>query len=311
MTGRTRPLDLVPGLRELARAQRGVVRRDQLRELGVASHHVAAQVRAQRWQRIGSRVVVLATGVLTRSQRRAVGIAHAGAGSALAGLTGLEELGLEGWPRDRAHVLVSHGRLPPSLPGVVVHQTRTLAPHDLLTDRWPACTTAARAAVDAASWELHPRTASGLVLAVVQQGLASGADILEVLDRAGPLRHRALLRSVLADEGADSLAELDVVRLLHSLGLYDIHRQVGFDTPLGRGFVDIVVRLPDGRLLAIEVDGPHHDDPAQRETDAAKDAALIAAGYQVLHIPVWLLRTDPARVRAQLEAIAIGARRSA
>ena len=35
MTGRTHPLDTVPGLRELARAQRGVVRRDQLRELGV------------------------------------------------------------------------------------------------------------------------------------------------------------------------------------------------------------------------------------------------------------------------------------
>ena len=93
--------------------------------------------------------------------------------------------------------------------------------------------------------------------------------------------------------------------------MHDIRRQLEVDTSLGRGFVDIVVRLPDGRLLAIEVDGPHHDDPAQREADAAKDAALIAAGYQVLHIPVWLLRTNPAQVRAQLAAIAAGARRTA
>ena len=311
MTGRTRPLDHVPGLRELARAQRGVVRRAQLRELGITSHHVAAQVRAQRWRRIGPRVVVLSTGVLTRSQSRAVALAHAGCGSALAGLTGLEELGLAGWPRDRAHVLVAHGRLPPPLEGVVLHQTRTMRAHDLLADRWPACTTAARAAVDAASWERHPRTASGLVLAVVQQRLASRSEILEVLERAGPVRHRALLQAVLVEEGADSQAEVDVVQILRSIGLGDVRRQVEVDTPEGRCFVDIVVRLPDGRLLALEIDGPHHDDPAQREADAAKDAALVAAGYQVLHIPVRLLRSNRARVRAQLQAIAGGARRTA
>jgi very-short-patch-repair endonuclease len=279
----------------------------------VTPQHVAAQVRAQRWQRIGPRVVVLSTGVLTRSQRRAVGVVHVGAGGRLAGLTALEELGLQNWWREQVHVQVRHGLAPPSLEGVVVHQARALDPRDDIRDRWPSCSTAARAAVDAASWERDSRHATGLVLAVVQQRLATATQILSVLDRAGPVRHKALLRAVLGEaaEGSDSRAEVDVLKILRDLGVTDIRRQVEVETPDGTRRVDLVVRLPDGRLLAIEVDGPHHDDPLQREADAAKDAALIAAGYQVLHIPVQLLRRSPSSVRSQLAAIAAGPSRAA
>ncbi len=310
MTGRTHPLDTVPGLRELARAQRAVVRRDQLRELGVLRHHVRNQVVAQRWTAIGTRVVVLTTGVLTRAQRRAVGVAHAGPASALDGLTALEELGMRGWEREQLRVVVPHGLLPPRLAGLTVHQTRHLDGCDLVPGRWPTCTTAARAAVDAASSTRHVATASGLVLAVVQQRMATADEILAVLERSGPVRHRALLRSVLADaaDGADSNAEVDVARLVRSVGLGELQRQMVVETPDGPRPVDLAVRLPDGRLLVLEIDGPHHDDPRVRERDAVKDAALIAAGHVVLHIPVSLLRRSPATVRAQLQAIADSAR---
>jgi very-short-patch-repair endonuclease len=228
----------------------------------------------------------------------------------LAGLTGLEELGLRGWEREPVHLLVPHGHRPPPLRGLVVHQTHHLDASHAAPLVWPPCTAAARAAVDAASWERHPRTACGLVVAVVQQGLATAYDVLEALERPGPVRHRALLRRVLLDaaDGADSQAEIDVARLLRSLGLGPVQRQLLVDTPEGRFPVDLAVRLPDGRVLVIEVDGPHHDDPRQRERDAIKDAAIIAAGHVVLRIPVSLLRSSPATVRAQLRAIVDAAR---
>ena len=96
MTGRTRPLDHVPGLRELARSQHGVARRAQLGELGIDRDHVRSQVAARRWQTLGPQVVVLTTGTLTRAQQMYAGWAHVGPDGRLAGFTTLEQLGLRG-----------------------------------------------------------------------------------------------------------------------------------------------------------------------------------------------------------------------
>lgn len=313
MTGRSHALDLVPGLRELARRQLGVVHRDQLRELGVRPHHVAQQIAAQRWTAYGRCTVVLSTGVLTRDQRRAVAVIHAGPRAALGGLTSLETLGLRDWWRDALHVLVPQGGAPSRLPGVVAHQTRHLDDADLVPGMWPPCTTAARAAIDAATWERHPRTASGIVLATVQQRLAIAQELLDELERRGPVRHKALLRRVLheAAAGADALSEIDMVGLIRSLGLPEPRRQVFVSTPDGSWYVDLVVELPDGRRLAIEVDGPSHLDPRVREEDARKDLALTAAGYIVVRIPVAMLTHDPAGVRSRLLAVVRGAGRVA
>lgn len=305
MTGRARALDLVPGLRELAQVQCNVVRREQLRALGVEARHVRHQVDAQRWTTYGGSVVVLSTGELTPLQRRAVAVAHAGPSAALAGLTALGVLGLRGWDREEVHVVVPQGRAPAAMRGVVVHYTRRLAEHDLHPGIWPACTSALRSTVDAVTWEGSSRTAAALVLAVVQQRLARPADLLTALDRPGPSPHRQLLRSVLADAkaGADALSELDVAAIVRQVGLPEPRRQVTILTPDGPRRVDLAVDLPDGRILVIEIDGVHHYDARVREDDAVKDAALLAAGYVVLRIPVTLLRRRPGTVLAQLRAI--------
>ena len=305
MTGRSHSLDTVPGLRALARAQLGVVRRDQLAALGVTHRHVRRQVDAERWTTYGPRVVLLATGALTRPQQRVLGVVHAGPGSALGGWSALEHLGLRGWEREPVHVVVPRGARPTSLTGVVVHQLAVLDDVDVVPRTWPTCTTAARAAIDAASWTRNARTASGLVLAVVQQRLATPDQLLDVLDRLERVRHTELLRTMMCEaaEGADSRSEVDVVRLLRLVGLGTARRQQVVATPDGPRRVDLVVDLPDGRPLAIEIDGPQHADPRVREADAVKDAALVAAGYVVLRIPTSLLRRSPETVRAQLRAI--------
>lgn len=173
----------------------------------------------------------------------------------------------------------------------------------------PVATSAARAAVDAAAWERWPRAAAGLVLAVVQQRLASASEILEELEAAGRVRHRAVVRDALAHavDGAESVAEVDVLPLLRAAGFGLPRRQV---RRAGRRR-DLEVDLPDGRLLVLEVDGPLHDTPEARWADADRDAELVALGIQVLRVSTYDIRHDPQRVVTRLRTIHDAARRRA
>lgn len=298
MSGRRDVLDRVPGLRALALSQDLVVRRSQLRDLGVTRLHVGSQVAAGRWRCIGPHVVVLTTGALSRRQQMYVGLLHAGRDSALAGWTALELDGLQGWSRPGVHVVGAHGSRTPPLPGLTMHQTRHLDDVDIAAGR-PRRVTPARAAIDAAGWLRSERAASGLVLAVAQQRLATPAQMLDVLGRIWRVCHTAVLRGVLESAaGLDSHAELDVDRIARRVGFRDVRRQVLVDTPLGPVRADLAIDLADGRTLLVEVDGPSHDDPTSRARDTERDAALLALGYQVLRIPVTMLRTDPERVES-------------
>lgn len=311
MTGRSHALDLVPGLRDLAQAQLGVVRRDQLRDLGVSHHHVRRQVQAERWRALGPHAVVLQTGALSRQQRLSLGVVHAGPGSELDLWAALEHAGLRGWERPHVHVAVLRGRRVVPLDGVMVRQVsgRVLAGG---RGAWPPAAPPARAAVEAACLERTDNAAVGLLLAVAQQRIASADAMRFELDRLWRPKRAAMLRAALFDAGAgsESVAELDVVLLVRRAGLPEPRRQVLVRTAEGVIKVDLVVELPDGRTLVIEVDGVHHDDPRQRARDAARDAALIAQGYLVLRIPVSELRVDPAGVVRRLRLIAQSARAS-
>lgn len=304
MSGRRTVFDDVSGLRSLARSQDGVVRRDQLLELGVTHRHVALQVRAGRWSLLGPNVVVLSTGVLSRRQQMYAGCAHVGARGALAGWTVLEERRLQGWDQPLVHTVVRHGHRPGNLPGVVVHQTRNLDAVDIAPGPGPRSVTPARAAIDAAGWLRSARSASGLVLAVAQQRISTPAEMLDVLERIWRVRHTATLRGTLVEAmaGADSLAEVDVLRMMRSIGFRDVRRQVRIELPLRTARVDLGVRLAEGRTLLVQVDGPSHDDPRQRLEDQECDEALRALGYVVVRVPVALLRADAAAVRAQLRS---------
>jgi hypothetical protein len=306
MTGRTRPLQTVPGLLELADRQCGIVRRSQLAELGVTHHHVRRQLDAQRWQAIGPRLVAVLTGALVAEQRRWAGQLHVGLDSVLHGRTALEHVGMVGWEVDLVHIARAHDDRVPRLAGVVSHRLRTLDQSDVRLVRGLRCHAPARAAVEAAAAERNPRTAAGLVHAVVQQRLTTGAEIVRCLDRTPLVRHAQLLRAAAgaASSGSESVSEADVVRLVRRAGLPAPRRQVVIRTPDGERRYDLVVDLPDGSFLVIEVDGPHHHDPRVAAADAIKDAAVLAAGGRVLHIPWHLVRTDPQRIVRQLQDIA-------
>ena len=273
--------------------------------IGVTRHHVRRQVEAQRWRTIGPHVVVLHTGPLTRAQWWWTAVLHAGPHAVLAGLTSLEDHGLRGWSCDEAHVLVPLDVSVPPLSGLTVHRTRRLPDGDVVRRDGCPATTVARSAVDAARWGRSSRRAAGLVLAVVQQRLATPRELAACLAGFDRVRYGSAIAAA-NDEaagGADSLAEVEVARLVVRAGLPRPRRQVVVDTPEGPRRVDFVVDLPDGALLVLEVDGIHHAETGVRLADAVKDAAVVAAGHQVLRLPVQGVRADPGAVLRQLTTI--------
>ena len=305
MTGRTRPLEAIPRLAELARVQCGVVSRAQLAACDVTRHHVRRQAEAQRWRLVGTRVVCLHTGGLSRQGQVWAAVLHAGHRSLIGGFTALELLGLRGWRREPVHVLVPMGVNVPPLAGLVVHRTRRWPDADAASRTAPRSTTAARSTIDAARWDTRPRVARGLVLAVVQQRRATADQLARCAAQLDWLRSSgAILDAVVEGSGgADSWAEVEVARLVHGAGLPRPRRQTVVDTLDGPRRVDLAVDLPDGSVLVVEVDGVHHLDADVRLADAAKDAAVIAAGNAVLRLPVAAVRRDPGRVNAQFVAI--------
>jgi hypothetical protein len=300
MSGRRSVSEDVPDLVPLLRRQAGLARRAQLRALGITDGHVAAHIAAGRWQLVAPEVVSVDNGRLDHEQRLWRGLLHAPTGL-IGGRSALEVAGLSGYsPRD-VHLLVPMANRPSRLAGVLVHVTR----------RWPADTpthpqglartSVARATVDAAAWEDHPRKAAGLALAVVQQRLARPEDIAQELGRAGRIRNRAVVRDALieAGVGAESLAEVDIIPLLHRAGLGPPARQLVI---AGRRR-DLAVSLADGRTLVIEIDGAQHERPESRWVDADRDAALVAADVPVVRIPAYAVRHVAGRVVARLRAI--------
>lgn len=304
MTGAADVMSRVVGVAQLARAQNAVVSRAQLAALGVREHHVENQLRARRWRTITRDVVVLHTGPLVREAQLWAATMAAGPGSALCSWSTLALRGLRGWDRDEVHVVVPRGSRPARMPGVVVHESRRHGPEDVLRHRGLPTHSIARAAVDAAAWSGSPRTAVGLLAAVVQQGMTTPTALHAALDAAGRVRYHKLMALSLDDiaGGADSLAEIDFTRLCRAAKLPEPARQSRRVDARGRArFLDAEWDLPDGRRLLVEVDGVGHMDALRWYDDLMRTAELPSAdGSALIRIPAAAARTEPERLVAIL-----------
>jgi hypothetical protein len=289
-------------LQDLTRARQGVVSRAQLRSVGVDRHEVRRRVGAGTWQVFGAKVVITHGGPPTRDQLRRAAVVHAGPRAALAGLTALESHGLDGWSRDEMHVVVPAGTHVTAHPDLVIHRSHRLAAEDVMTIQGLRLTTPPRSALDAARWDRSAHTSGGVILACVQQGLAEPDQIDACLSRFSVVRQQVAIVDALENSasGSDSLSEVIACDLARDVGFPEPVRQWKLETSMGTRFVDLAVPLLNGRFLAIEVDGPHHDIDEVRVVDMAKDAALLQAGHLVVRIRAAVLRHDPLAVRLQL-----------
>lgn len=291
----------------MATGQAGLIARRQLLRLGYDHRYVDRQVAAERWQLVSDVVVCTTTGVLTREQRMWAGILHAGQNSAVGGLTALEVRGLQHWHRDEVTVLLAKSHNLQPLEGVRFVETRR--PVGLFSTGVLPVWRTEPAALLFAAYTRSARTAHGLVAAVVQQRLTTPARLLAELPRLRPLRRAKQFRLTLegVSEGAHSLSELGVARMCLNEGLPMPDRQVRRRDASGRlRFTDAEWRLPDGRIVVLEVDGGFHMEVGHWEADIARERDLVVTGAVVLRCTDREIEEEAPRIAASLRAVGVG-----
>jgi very-short-patch-repair endonuclease len=160
-----------------------------------------------------------------------------------------------------------------------------------------------RALVDA--WPLLPQVERRpFVVDVARRRLTSSELLAQALDERPNLPgHRGLSQTIeLIADGCQS--ELEVLGVLNVFRHSSLPRSVGqFKFREAGAFYNRDRAWPEAKL-AVELDGArHHTNPADRERDLARDAALAAAGWVVLRFTYAEVRRNPDRVRARVREV--------
>jgi very-short-patch-repair endonuclease len=275
-------------LRRLAAAQGDVASRRQVYATGLTRWHIRGQVRAGRWATIGDQSVSLHRGGLSPEGLRWAAVFQGGPRAHLDGASALIADGLERFTEDRIRVTVPRGARVRRTKLFNIRQTRRWAADDLVPGGIPRSRPAV-AAVRAALWAVSDRQATLLLTMTVQQGIASANDIGIELLRIRRDKRRSLLHAVVLDllDGAGSLGELDVARLLRQRGLPRPDRQVLRRDGRRRYYLDLYWSQ---WKLVVEIDGIQHSWAENVVGDALRQNALSIDGDTVLRLPLLGLR---------------------
>lgn len=268
-------------LEALAEQQCGVVSRTQLLSVGLPSEYGSNRVAARRWRAVLDGVYLTHTGAVGFRERCWAAVLHCGPGAALARSTAAHLHGIVPSPPSVISVVVPHGRRVVAPPWIeVVRQRRPLA--------WgghPARTPVEVTALDLCDLTDDVDRVVGLVTAAarVQHGTA---HLRRELGRRRTVRHRAILRDLLAEHGLESVLEnsylRDVVRA-HGLPRPVLQRP---DTVEGRTIrSDAVVERYGVR---VELDGRIHqaktDDDVWRDDWVAVDSGHLTLRLRWRHV---------------------------
>ena len=252
------------------------------------------------WTRYGQ-VVVCHNGPLSSEQELWVAVLRSPRGVVVSGLTAALRRGLRHAPPARPELLVPAAGPLPHLHGVDVARTRLLTPSDVHPTAQPPQLRVPRALVDRASRLDRPDDVRALLCAGVQQRLVRAEHLREVVERLGPVRHRALLLRTLDDveAGAHSVRELQFLRVVRRGGLPAPDLQVVRERPGGRHYLD--ARWSRYGLHA-EVDGLGHLLVANWAADLnrANELQLMGRSECRLRIPGFWLDERPEHVLDQL-----------
>ncbi len=302
--------DLDPRLVTLSRQQRGVVRRSQLRGLGLSRAQIDSQLGAGRWSAVTQRVIVMHNHVPTRHQLMWVALLDVSTRAALCSHTALDCAGFRSFATEAAeiHLLVPRGTKTVDLVEVRVHESRRFNSRDVVTHDGFPCVEAARSAVDAAAWQRSRRFAMTMMAAAVQQRLCTVAELDQALARCGRVRHKNYMRIALRDiaGGAESLGEIDVADLCRRFGLEPPDRQVFRREPSGRRrYLDCEWILADGTIVVLEIDGAHHLEVENWQADLRRERKIVTTRRFVLRATAAEVYLDPADVVGDLRAMGV------
>jgi very-short-patch-repair endonuclease len=168
-----------------------------------------------------------------------------------------------------------------------------------------------RAAIDAAAWARTPREVLFILTSSVQQRVTTLAGLNRELTGRSRVRNGGAIRDALdaIRGGATSTNEADFLRECRRRGLPVPDMQVRrVDAYSQRRRTDAEFRLPDGRLLIVEIDGVGHFEMGQWQADLVRGNGLaLSTGAIILHVTGWEVRNDPDPFFGMLQATIDGA----
>ncbi|WP_285652538.1 hypothetical protein [Actinomycetospora sp. NBRC 106375] len=265
---------------------------------GLSSATVARRVRRGLWQRLVRGTVLLQSGAPSRDQLVRIALVHTRPDGVITGVEAARRHGLRRLPdSDEVHVLVDEHRRVTSSAFVVVERTERL-PKPVVREEVPVAPLE-RAVTDTVRRCADRDEVRALIAEVIGDHRSTVARLRRELD-AGSQRGTGLAREVLVEieDGIRSASE-GWARDVHAASdlppvLWNPKLLRADGRPLGR---------PDAWFddvgLAWEIDSlefhPEGDDATAR-----RRAAFVAAGVVVVHHRPGLLRSDPARVIAEV-----------
>jgi hypothetical protein len=288
----------------ILRDHHDIVHIDHLPALGMSRAALRWKVQSGRWRRVLPRVYATFTGRLTDQQRLMAAWLYAGPAAQISGVTALQMHGVRYLPPagDQVHVLVPHQQRLCSARFVRIHRTTRLDRRAVNNGVLRVCCPA-RAVIDTALTCHSLSTVRAVLAHVIQDGLATVAEVRDELDQARR-NGSALARTALTEiaDGVRSAAEAALRSTLkRSRVLPTIHWNPSLRTTSGR-------RLPtpdawiDEVGLAIEVDSREfHLSPADWERTIARHNELSRYGAQVLHFAPSQVRRSPVQVLHTVE----------
>lgn len=284
-------------LRDLA--PHGVMSRAELHHHGWDRGAVARQVAGDRWAMHGRQTVALHTGDLSVEANRWRAIWEVGEGiAALDGVTALQAAGLERFDDDRVHVSVLHTASIEAVEGVVIHKVIRRSPGEVMAHGIPRVRPP-MAAIRAARWAVSDRQAALLLVMPVQQGLATGEQLIRFARAYRGRRRRAFVGTVCRDiaDGAQALGELDFAALCRAWGLPEPTRQVVRQFGSRRCYLDAAW---EDIGYAVEIDGSQHQWGIAATDDSFRQNDVVLGGDRVLRMTLMGLRLQPARFMEQV-----------
>jgi hypothetical protein len=297
---------------DVLRQQGDLITRSQALGAGWSESTLRYRTRADGpWGLVLPGIYTNHNGPLTGTQREIAAVLYAGRGCVITGQAALQRHGVQVPLTDIVDVLIPHSTRRQSAGFVRVHRTSRMPERPWLSDgiRWAPVS---RAVADVARGGLALRELRAVVAAAVQRRQCTIQQLAAEL-KAGRPQGSGALRVALEEvtDGVASAAEGDLRKLVKAGRLPE---------PLYNAslYVDEeFLAQPDlwwrDAGVAGEVDSREwHLSPEQWKRTMARHSAMSAQGIIVLHFAPSRIRTDGARVIAELRsAIEAGLRRPA
>lgn len=205
--------EIPPSLRELARAQAGVVTSQQAVAAGLTKAALAWRLRSERWQQPYRNVYMLSSGPPGREAMLWAAVLRGGRGAMLSHHSAAELAHLIDRPQEAVHLTVPADRRIRPVPGLVIH-TSTLADQVRHPSLRPPRTRIEHTVLDLAAQADTFDDALGWVTRACGRRLTTEDRLQAAMTARGRLRWRELLAPVLADPagGLHSVLELRYYR---------------------------------------------------------------------------------------------------